>query len=59
MNGLDTVLAAVFAAVWLVPLVLTARWERRLRADRLRARPDAHTSAPATRGAHRHPEAVR
>ena len=34
MTGLDAVLVAVFAAVWLVPLGLAVRWERRLRTER-------------------------
>ena len=34
MNGLDAVLVAIFAAVWLVPLALAVRWERRLLAER-------------------------
>jgi hypothetical protein len=32
MTGLEYVLTATFAAVWLVPATLALRWERRLRA---------------------------
>ena len=32
MTGLEYVLAATFAAVWLLPAALALRWERRLRA---------------------------
>ena len=30
MTGLDLVLMTIFAAVWIVPLTLAVRWERRL-----------------------------
>jgi hypothetical protein len=32
MTGLEYVLIATFAAVWLVPLTMAVRWERRLKA---------------------------
>lgn len=32
MTGLEYVLAAMFAAVWLVPAAMALRWEQRLRA---------------------------
>ena len=34
MTGLEYTLAATFAAVWLVPLTMAVRWERRLRSAR-------------------------
>ncbi len=53
MTGLDVVLVAVFAAVWLVPLGLAVRWERRLRTERrgLGPVPEAapETAAPRMR----------
>lgn len=45
MTGLEYVLTAVFASVWLVPLAMALCWERRLRAAR-RARV-AHRLAPS------------
>jgi hypothetical protein len=50
MTGLDVVLAAVFAAVWLAPLTMAVRWERRLRANR-RTPPAPHARAERRREA--------
>jgi hypothetical protein len=48
MTGLEYVLAAVFAAVWLVPLTMAVRWERRLRtARRTLSVPSTPPSRPA------------
>lgn len=51
MTGLEYVLIATFAAVWLTPLTLAVRWERRLRqAERDRGRPPPDHRPSEARG---------